>query len=54
MQILVVARWPLSIEEVAEILCMDCENELFDREYDKLGDPMDILEICSSLVSLCG
>jgi hypothetical protein len=53
MQILAVAHWPLTIEEIAEAIGVDCENESFDPE-NRLRDPLDILEICSSLISLSG
>lgn len=49
--LLVISRRPLSLEEVAEAIAVDCENETFDLD-DRLRDPYDILDICSSLVML--
>ena len=53
MQVLAVTYRPLKIDEVAEAVAVDCENEIFNPEY-RLQDPEDILEICSSLVCLSG
>ena len=51
-----ILRWltfsarPLSVDEVAEIVAIDLEDEAkFDRE-EVLEDPLDVLNICSSLV----
>jgi ankyrin repeat protein len=53
-----ILRWlafsaqPLSIEEVAEVIAIDIErNPAFDRE-EVLEDPLDALDICSSLVTI--
>ena len=51
LHLLVISYRPLNLKEVAEAVAVDCENEIFDPE-DRLRDPYDILEICSSLVSL--
>jgi hypothetical protein len=53
MQLLAISYRPLTIDEVAEAIAVDCENEVFDPEK-RLPDQMDILEICSSLVTLSG
>lgn len=53
MQLLTVSYHPLTIAEVAEAVAIDCENEEFDPE-NRLPDQTDILEICSSLVTLSG
>jgi len=50
MQILVVSYRPLSPVEVADAIAVDHENEKFDPTVDRLLDPLDILQICSSLV----
>lgn len=50
-QLLVVSTRPMTIYEVAEAVVVDCEEEEFDPEY-RLPDPYDIIEICSSLVTL--
>ena len=51
--LLVVSRRPLKLAEVAEALAVNCETETFDPE-DRLRDQHDILEICSSLITLSG
>jgi len=51
MQIMVVAFRPLTLEAVAEAMVIDDRKEIFDPEC-RMRDPMDILEICSSLVSV--
>jgi hypothetical protein len=53
MQFLAISFRPLTIDEVAEAVAVDCENETFDPEQ-RLRDRYDILEICSSLVTLFG
>ena len=52
-QLLVISYRPLTLNEIADAVAVDCENETFDPE-NRLRDPCDILEICSSLVSLSG
>ena len=43
---------PLSVDEVAEIVAISLEDEArFDRD-EVLEDPLDVLTICSSLVSI--
>lgn len=43
---------PLSVDEIAEVVAIDVKGKpLFDRE-EALEDPMDILSICSSLVTI--
>jgi ankyrin repeat protein len=48
---------PLTVDEVAEVIAIDvARNPAFDRE-DTLEDPLEALDICSSLVTLvtnCG
>ena len=51
LHLLVISYRPLNLKEMAEAVAVDCENEIFDSE-DRLRDYHDILEICSSLVSL--
>lgn len=53
LQFLAVACRPLTINEVAEAIAVDCEAEKFDPE-DRLPEADDIIEICSSLVTLSG
>jgi hypothetical protein len=52
LQILAVSYRPLSIDEVAEALSIDCESGTFNREEGGLMNKYDILKICSSLVTL--
>src|SRR4051794_41045062 len=43
---------PLSINEIAEIVAIDVKDEpKFNRE-EVLEDPLDVLSICSSLVTI--
>ena len=43
---------PLSVEELAEVVAINVERETaFDRD-EVLEEPMDVLDICTSLVSL--
>jgi hypothetical protein len=51
MQILAVSRRPLTLEEVAEAVAVDYENEEFDPVCHRLLDPSYVLKICSSLVT---
>lgn len=53
LQLLAVSYRPLTIQEVAEAVAVDCENEIFDLD-NRLRDPEDILEICSNLLILSG
>ena len=51
LHLLVVSFRPLTLSEVAEALAVDYEAKTFDTE-NRLRDPCDILEMCSSLFSL--
>jgi hypothetical protein len=51
-QMLAVSQRPLTIDEVAEALTIDYENETFDREEGGFMNKYDILKMCSSLVIL--
>jgi ankyrin repeat protein len=51
LHLLFISRKPLTLNEVAEAIAVDYEEERFDPE-NRLNDPNNILEICSSLVSL--
>jgi len=42
---------PLKLSEIVEAIAFDAEKKCFSEE-EKLGDPLDVLEICSSLISL--
>ncbi|KAG8851937.1 hypothetical protein FRB91_007150 [Serendipita sp. 411] len=42
---------PMTIQEVAEATAVNIENRLFSTE-ERFSDPYDMLELCSSLVSL--
>lgn len=53
LQFLAVSLRPLTIDQVAEAVAVDVENEIFDSG-NRLRDKRDILEICSSLVILSG
>lgn len=53
LQLLAVSFRPLTIDEVAEAVAIDCENEVFDS-CNRLLDKNSILTICSSLVTLSG
>jgi hypothetical protein len=41
---------PLKLGEIVEAIAFDVEKKCFSAE-EKLGDPLDVLEICSSLIS---
>jgi hypothetical protein len=43
----------LTIDEVAEAVTVNCEEERVDYKL-KLRDPFEILEICSGLIELSG
>jgi hypothetical protein len=46
------SEWPLSLDEVAEAIAIDIRrNPAFDRD-EVLEDPLDILNICSSLITI--
>ena len=46
------ASRPLSVEELAEVVAIDVEREpAFDRD-EVLEDPMEVLDICMSLISV--
>jgi hypothetical protein len=49
---LAVSYRPLTIDEVAEALSIDYENETMDPEGSGLMNKYDILKMCSSLVTL--
>ena len=52
LQWLTFAARPLSIQEVAEVVAIDVERDLaFDRD-EVLEDPLEALNICSSLVTM--
>ena len=52
LQWLVFSYRPLSVEELAEVVAIDVDREpAFDRD-DVFEDAMDVLDICSSLVSV--
>ena|SRR5438046_7708293 len=53
LQLLSVSFQPLSLEEVAEALAVNMENQRFEPE-NRLMDLTAVLEICSSLVALSG
>src|SRR3954453_22735017 len=42
---------PMTIQEVAEATAVDLDEQSFTIE-NRFGDPLDLLEICSSLVSI--
>jgi hypothetical protein len=50
MQILAVSSRPLTLEEVAEAVAVDYENEKFDPAIHRLRDKSYVLKICPSLV----
>lgn len=49
--LLVISLRSLTLFEVADAVAVDLEEEYFDAE-NRLRDPHDILDICSSLVSV--
>jgi hypothetical protein len=49
---LAVSYRPLTLDEVAEALSIDFENETFNREEIGILDKYDVLKMCSSLVTL--
>ena len=51
LQLLVVSYRPLTMNEVAEALAIDCEDLTFDPDENRLCDENDIFEICSTLVT---
>ena len=53
LQLLCVSFQSLTINEVAEAIAIDSENEIYSPE-NCLRDAQDILNICSSLVTLHG
>lgn len=54
MQLLAVSCRSLSISEVAEAIAVNYEDEVFEPENDRLRDVNEVLEICSSLVTMSG
>jgi ankyrin repeat protein len=46
------AERPLTIDEIAEIVAIDVERDPYYDEEEVLEDPMEALDICSSLVSV--
>jgi ankyrin repeat protein len=54
LQWLTFSEEPLTIEEVAEVAAIDVEGEpIFDRD-EVLTDPLEALDICSSLITVTG
>lgn len=54
LQWLTFSERPLTIEEVAEVAAIDIEGEtIFDRD-EALIDPLEALDICSSLITVTG
>ena len=51
LQLLAVSYEPLSIEEIATAITVDCDEQRVNPNL-KLRDPYEILEICPSLVQL--
>jgi len=52
LQWLVFSSRPLSVEQLAEVVAINVERETaFDRD-EVLEDPMEVLDICTSLVSV--
>jgi hypothetical protein len=51
LQLLASSYRVLTVDEVAEALTINCEEEKIDRE-SKLRDPSEILEICPSLIEM--
>jgi TATA-box binding protein (TBP) (component of TFIID and TFIIIB) len=51
MQILAVSHRPLTLEEMAEAVAVDYENEKFHPVLHRLRDPSYVLKICPSLVT---
>jgi predicted transcriptional regulator len=49
LQLLAVSERPLSLSEVVAAITVDCENKVIDTDQQLLK-PLDILDICSSLV----
>src|SRR5947207_5444587 len=45
------SKRPLKLKEIVEAIAFDAEKGCFDED-EKLGDPLDVLEMCSSLISL--
>lgn len=52
LQFLVVCPRPLTLREVAQIVAVDAAGDEFDYRKDQLQDYRDVLDLCSSLVSL--
>lgn len=50
LQFIVVSVRPLSVEEIAESLAVDLQDHTF-KPQNRLSDPLDVLEICSSLIT---
>jgi ankyrin repeat protein len=46
------AEQPLSLDEIAEAVAIDPDRDPVFVEDEKLEDPMELLDICSSLVSI--
>jgi hypothetical protein len=52
LQWLVFSARPMSIEEIAEVAAIDvAQNPAFDRD-EVLEDPLEVLDMCSSLVTI--
>ena len=50
LQLLAVSFRPLTVEEVAEAIAVDYENEKFDPVLQRPRNPYYILKVCSSLI----
>jgi hypothetical protein len=51
MQLLAISYRPMTLSEVSEAVIVDYKNCEFDPE-NRLRDPHDLLEICSSLITV--
>jgi len=47
---LAVSLRPLTVDEVAEAILVDYENEQFDPDLQRLRDPLYVIKICRGLV----
>ena len=54
LHLLAVSFRPLGVDELAEAVAIDSENETFVPEDHRLRDVYDVLEICSTLVTCSG
>ena len=51
LQLIAFSRRPLTLGEIVEAIAFDTDKKCFSED-EKLVDPLDVLEICSSLISL--